>query len=297
MKLFKIDTFRYFLLFITLAISKCYGKVRVLFFRATTLVSARKSHSSGVRGLVVRCLLFNPEGSCSNPEYALIFLQVFRSRTFSLFRHYETPPFFGFVRLFFRNFLNVLKGSSLQFVLIFCNRTNVKKSQRVPSFRFFGTMRLLKILILFVFFSKIFQRLLRFPFNFLKFCNRMVVKKFQRAPFTVFGIARNFKMNNFCLKISFSEAQHAISEFCFFLETGVFFSNFLKFVFIEAPQFLFKMKRFASIKDCSRFSALCDLPETFSKKNFEKFRIFFLIFMFFKKMFPVEKDGFFAVSS
>ena len=53
--------------FFTLAISKCYGKVRVLFFRATTLVSARKSHSSGVRGLVVRCLLFNPEGSCSNP--------------------------------------------------------------------------------------------------------------------------------------------------------------------------------------------------------------------------------------
>ena len=53
--------------FITLAISKCYGKVRVLFFRATTLVSARKSHSSGVRGLVVRCLLFNPEVSCSNP--------------------------------------------------------------------------------------------------------------------------------------------------------------------------------------------------------------------------------------
>ena len=29
----------------TLAISKCYGKVRVLFFRATTLVSARRSHS------------------------------------------------------------------------------------------------------------------------------------------------------------------------------------------------------------------------------------------------------------
>ena len=58
---------RYDTVMITLAISKCYGKVRVLFFRSTTLVSARKSHSSGVRGLVVRCLLFNPEGSCLNP--------------------------------------------------------------------------------------------------------------------------------------------------------------------------------------------------------------------------------------
>ena len=52
----------------TLAISKCYGKVRVLSFpRDNSLVSARKSHSSGVRGLVVRCLPFNPEGSGSNP--------------------------------------------------------------------------------------------------------------------------------------------------------------------------------------------------------------------------------------
>ena len=58
------------------------------------------------------------------------------------------------------------------------------------------------------------------------------------------------------------------------------------------------MKHFASIKDCSRFSAPCDLSETFFKKFkfFEKFRIFFP-FCFFKKMFPVEKDGFFAVSS
>ena len=37
------------------------------FPRDNSLVSSRKSHSSGVLGLVVRCLLFNPEGSCSNP--------------------------------------------------------------------------------------------------------------------------------------------------------------------------------------------------------------------------------------
>ena len=81
--------------FFTLAITKCYGKVRVLFFRATTLVSARKSHSSGVLGLVVRSLLFNPEGSCSKPCVCANFLQVFRSRKFSLFRHCETPPLFS----------------------------------------------------------------------------------------------------------------------------------------------------------------------------------------------------------
>ena len=51
------------------------------------------------------------------------------------------------------------------------------------------------------------------------------------------------------------------------------------------------MKRFASIKDCSRFSALCDLPETF-KKFFEKFRIFFLIFLFFFKCFRLREMGF-----
>ena len=58
------------------------------------------------------------------------------------------------------------------------------------------------------------------------------------------------------------------------------------------------MKRFASIKDCSRFSALCDLPETFFKNFFfGKIRIFFRIFLFFFQRFPVEKDGFLAVSS
>ena len=42
---------------------------------------------------------------------------------------------------------------------------------------------------------------------------------------------------------------------------------FLKIVFIEArPEFSQETKRFASVKDCSRFSALCDLPETLIKK-------------------------------
>ena len=41
-------------------------------------------------------------------------------------------------------------------------------------------------------------------------------KKISKCPpFTVFCIVRFFKSNNFCLKIRFSQAQHAISDFCF----------------------------------------------------------------------------------
>ena len=128
-------------------------------------------------------------------------------------------PFFGF-ETFFRKFFNVLKGSSLQFVLIFCNRTNVKnpKGSLLPIFRHYETVKIL----IFCFFFENFSKTPKVPLHFfLKFCNRMIVKKSQRAPLTVFGLVRNLKMNNFCLKIRFSEAQHAISEF--FLKTGVFF--------------------------------------------------------------------------
>ena len=39
---------------------------------------------------------------------------------------------FCIVEVFFRKFFNVLKGSSLQFILIFHNRMDVKISERVP---------------------------------------------------------------------------------------------------------------------------------------------------------------------
>ena len=151
---------------VTLAISKCYGKVRVLFFRATTLVSARKSHNSGVRGLVVRCLLFNRGGPCSNPCVCAIFLTSNPKQKLLTFSALRPPTLFGFVR-FFRNFFNVPQRALPSIFLIFCNRTNVEKSQRVSSFRFFGTMRL-KNSHVFCFFFEIFQRLQRFPFNFFE---------------------------------------------------------------------------------------------------------------------------------
>ena len=112
-----------FLIFVyvfTLAISKCYGKVRVLFFpRDNSLISRGNSHVSRVRGLVVRCLPFNPEVSCSNPWVcANFFTSIPKQKVLTFF---GTMRLFGFVRLFFgfvtffRNFLNVPKESSFQF--------------------------------------------------------------------------------------------------------------------------------------------------------------------------------------
>ena len=73
-----------------------------------SLVSSGKSHSSRVRGLVVR-LLFNPEVSCSNPcVCANFFYKYSEAEGSDFFRHYETfrhcETFFGFVRLFFEIF-------------------------------------------------------------------------------------------------------------------------------------------------------------------------------------------------
>ena len=45
------------------------------------------------------------------------------------------------------------------------------------------------------------------------------------------------------------------------------FFDFFQFAFIGAPRLLLQTKRFASIEDCLRFSALCDI---FRKKNFRK---------------------------
>ena len=105
-----------------------------LSFRATTRFTPQKSHSSGVCGLVVICLLFNPEGSCSNPCVCANFLQVFRSRRFSLFSALWDFPPFGFVS-FFEIFSRSPKGVVFNF-LIFCYRMNVKKSQRFPFYSF-----------------------------------------------------------------------------------------------------------------------------------------------------------------
>ena len=83
------------------------------FPRDNSLISRGNSHVSRVRGLVVRCLLFNPEVSCSNPWVcANFFTRIPKQKVLTFF---GTMRLFGFVRLFFRNFLNVPKESSFQF--------------------------------------------------------------------------------------------------------------------------------------------------------------------------------------
>ena len=72
------------------------------------------------------------------------------------------------------------KGPSFNLFKYFATERMLKNPKGSLS-DFFGTVRL-KNSNFFVF-SKIFQRLQMFPFNFLKFCSRMLVKKTQRARF------------------------------------------------------------------------------------------------------------------
>ena len=85
------------------------------------------------------------------------------------------------------------------------------KNPKGPFFQIFRHYETVKNSL---FFSKVFQRLQRFPFIFFEILQQNACLKNLKGPlFTVFGIVRNFKMDNFCLKIRFSEAQHAISDF------------------------------------------------------------------------------------
>ena len=89
------------------------------------------------------------------------------------------PLFFG---TFFEVFCIAPEGPP-SFVSIFCNTMDVKKSQRVPPFTFFGTVRLFKNLIK-KFFWEIFSCLQRVPSSiFLKiFCNQLEFHKARKVP-------------------------------------------------------------------------------------------------------------------
>ena len=243
----------------TLAISKCYGKVRVLFFpRDNSLISRGNSHVSRVRGLVVRCLLFNPEVSCSNPWVcANFFTSIPKQKVLTFF---GTMRLFGFVRLFwlcetfFSKFFKCPQRVLLSIFLIFCKRTIVKKSQRVPFFRIFGTMRLFKILIFF-------QKFFRLPYFFQKFFNDPKASSFQffhilqqnecykirKGPFfTFFGTMRLAETSKKIEKVRIFFSQFLVLKNRFFKDRSFFFATFFKFVFTEAPaQFLQETQRFA----------------------------------------------------
>ena len=111
-------------------------------------------------------------------------------------------------------------------------------------------------------------------------------------PFYNFGIVRFFKMNNFRLKLGFLWPS-SLSDF---LKTGVFSMRLFSSLFSSKPLFFAKLNVLEH-KDSSVFSGLCDLPETFIKKIFEKFRKKSSIFCFFLKGFHLRKMIFFAVSN
>ena len=120
----------------------------------------------------------------------------------------------------------------------------------------------------------------------------MDVKKISKCPpFTVFGIVRFFKSNNFCLEIRFSQAQHAISDFCFFKRPLFFLCDFL--FSSKPPQFFTRTETFCEHKAFLKIFGTMRLAEDLHQKNFRKIsKIFFLNFLFFLKGLRLRKMSF-----
>ena len=162
---------------------------------------------------------------------------------------------------------------------------------------------------------------MRLPFKFLIFFENFLLKT-PKSPPSIFGnFATEWMLKNlkgsllsqfpalwhfskgitFVLKLGFLRSGTLYPIFVVLKDRCFFYATFFKNCYTEAPpQFLPETKRFARVKDSSRFSALCYSPETI-KNIFEKFRNFFLNFLFFKgfslrKMrfccFQLGKNGF-----
>ena len=113
-----------------------------------------------------------------------------------------------------------------------------------------------------------------------------MLKNLKGSPlpsFTVSGIVRFFKRNNFRVKIGFSHAQHAISDFLKKKDRCFFYATFFEICFTEAlPQFLPETNRFARVKDSllkvfGTMRLTGDRQKYFrkiSKKNFPQFSVF-----------------------
>ena len=105
-----------------------------------------------------------------------------------------------------------------------------------------------------------------------------MLKNIKGPPLAVFGIVRFFKMNNFGPKIRFSQAQHAISEICFFKDR-----RFLKFVFIEVspPSIFTRNETFCERKGLLKvFGTMRLTGDLYLENFFEKFRFIFLLLVF-----------------
>ena len=207
---------------------------------------------------------------------------------------------FGFVRLFFRlcetffsNFFKCPQRVLLSIFLIFCKRTNVKKSQRVSfqKFRHYETVQnsnffFKKFLDSFIFFKNFFNVPKASSFQFFDILQQNECYKILKGPFfTFFGTMR--------LSVNFKKFGKFFSIFSFkrpfFKDRSFFYATFLKFVFTEAPaQFLQETKRFA--RGLLKALRLTGDHQKCFRKIFKFFSIFCL-------RFSVEKEWVFAVFS
>ena len=118
---------------------------------------------------------------------------------------------------------------------------------------------------------------------------------------------RFFKSNNFCLKVRFSQAQHAISDF-FFKDRCFSYATFSFFFHRSPPSIFTKNETFYDSKGLvkvfgtMRLQKNCRCPsKKFFENTLEKFRKIFeknfsLNFLFFFQGFPLRKMGFLLFS-
>ena len=108
--------------------------------------------------------------------------------TLSTLRSPLSPTFFGTMQLFLKPF-ELHQRVPPSFVSIFCNTVDVKKSQRVPPFTFFGTVTLLKNLNFKNFLGNFFKSSKGPPSFFFIFCNQLEFHKARRVPlFTILSL-------------------------------------------------------------------------------------------------------------
>ena len=111
------------------------------------------------------------------------------------------------------------------------------------------------------------------PAYFLLFCKKMDVKKISKClPFTVFGIVSFFKLNNFCLKIRFSQAQHPISDLFFFLKDRCFFyATFFQLFSSKPPSIFTRNETFREHKALLKVFGTMRLTGDLHQKNRKMF--------------------------
>ena len=156
------------------------GKCGCFFFRATTFISRGKSAHFTRSWSSGKMLAFQPRGFVFEPVGMRLFFNKYSEAEGShFFRYYEI--FRLCETFFFRNFLNVPKESFHFFDIL--QQNECLKSQRVPFFRIFGTMRLFKILICFFF-----ESFLKTPFSF--FFHEFLMST-KGPPFSLFDILQH----------------------------------------------------------------------------------------------------------